>query len=118
QIEEGLAVLAEALAMIQGTGTVFHAAELHRLRGEFLLRREPPEIAEAEACFHRALSIARDHQPQSLDLPPPMTLTRRYQRQGRPGEGRALLAETYGWFGEGFDTRDLQEARALLEEVS
>jgi predicted ATPase len=117
QIEPALAVLTEALAAVQGTGTVFHGAELQRLRGEFLLWRGGAENAggEAEACFREALSMARQQQAKSLELRAAMSLTRLYQQQGRQTEARPLLAETYGWFTEGFDTPDLQEAKALLE---
>src|SRR5262249_53399683 len=120
QIEEGLGVLAEALALMHSTGEGFHGAELHRLQGEFLLRRETAEVAcrEAEACFRQALTIARRQQAKSLELRAAMSLTRLYQKQDRQAEARPMLAECYDWFTEGFDTRDLQEAKALLEEVS
>jgi predicted ATPase len=120
QIEEGLGVLTEALALTRGTGTVFHEAELHRLQGEFLLQREASEGAcrEAEACFHRALTVARRQQAKSLELRAAMSLGRLYRQQGRLAEARPLLAETYSWFTEGFDTRDLQEAKALLEALA
>jgi predicted ATPase/predicted Ser/Thr protein kinase len=120
QIEEGLGVLAEALAQMQATGEGFHGAELHRLQGEFLLRREAAEGAgtEAEACFHRALMIARRQQARSLELRAAMSLARLYQKQDRPAEARPMLAECYGRFTEGFDTPDLQEAKALLERLA
>ena len=120
QIEEGLGVLAEALALMHGTGEAFHGAELHRLQGEFLLRQEAAEAAcrEAEACFRRALTIARRQQAKSLELRAAMSLTRLYQKQDRQAEARPMLAECYDWFTEGFDTPDLQEAKALLEQVS
>jgi predicted ATPase len=122
RIAEGLEVLAEALGFVSGTGTVFHAAELHRLQGEFLLRQEgaDAEIAcrEAEACFRRALTIARGQQAKSLELRAVMSLTRLYQKQDRQNEAQPLLAETYGWFSEGFNTPDLREAKALLEQLA
>jgi predicted ATPase len=120
QTEEGLGALAEALTLAHRTGEGFHAAELHRLRGEFLLRQDSAEGAgrEAEACFRQALTIARQQQAKSLELRAMMSLTRLYQRQGRQAEARPVLAECYGWFTEGFDTPDLREARALLEGVS
>jgi predicted ATPase len=120
QVKESLSVLAEALALGQGTGTAFHGAELHRLHGELLLRQEATESAcrEAEACFRRALTVARRQQAKSLELRVAMSLTRLYRQEGRAADARPLLAETYGWFREGFDTRDLQEAKALLEDVS
>ena len=120
QIEEGLGVLAEALALMHSTGEAFHGAELHRLQGEFLLRQEAAEVAcrEADACFRRALTIARRQQAKSLELRAAMSLTRLYQKQDRQAEARPMLAECYDWFTEGFDTPDLQEAKALLEQVS
>jgi predicted ATPase len=120
QIEEGLGVLTEALSLMHGTGTLFHAAELHRLRGELLLRQEPAEIRchEAEACFRRALTVARRQRAKSLELRAAMSLSRLYRQQGRPAQARPLLAEAYGWFREGFDTPDLKEAKALLQEGS
>jgi predicted ATPase len=119
RIEEGLDVLAEALGQLEGTGTVFHGAELHRLRGEFLLA-ETNEVSsrEAEACFHRALALARRQRAKSLELRAAMSLTRLYQHQGRQAEARPMLAECYHWFTEGLDTPDLQDAKALLDGVS
>jgi predicted ATPase len=120
QFEEGLGVLSEALALTHGTGEAFHGAELHRLQGEFLLRQEGVEGAyrEAEACFQQALTVARQQQARSLELRAAMSLTRLYQKQNRQTEIRPMLAECYDWFTEGFDTPDLQEAKALLEQVS
>jgi predicted ATPase len=113
-------------------------AELHRLRAKLLLRQaaergtsqiastptlmgaevEQPVFTEAEACFHRALDVARRQDAKSLELRATMSLSRLWQQQGRHAEARALLAPIYGWFTEGFDTADLQEAKALLEELS
>jgi predicted ATPase len=73
--------------------------------------------AEAEACFLKAIEIARHQQAKSLELRAAMSLSRLWQRQGRKDEAQQLLAEIYGWFTEGFDTKDLQEAKALLEEL-
>jgi predicted ATPase len=120
QLEEGLGALAESLALAQRTGEGFHTAELHRLRGELLLRQDTDEGAcrEAEACFRQAFVIARRQQAKSLELRAAMSLTRLYQKQGRPAEARPMLAECYGWFTEGFDTPDLQEAKLLLERLA
>jgi predicted ATPase len=120
QIEEGLEVLAEALALTHSTGTVFHEAELHRLQGEFLLQQEASEVAsrEAETCFRRALSIARQQQAKSLELRAALSLFRLYQPANRQAEARQILAECYHWFTEGFATPDLREAKALLEPHS
>ncbi len=119
--EEGLGVLAEALALMHRTGEAFHGAELHRLQGEFLLRQEKAaEVAcrAAEACFHRAFAIARQQQAKSLELRAAMSLTRLYQKQDRQAEARPMLAECYDRFTEGFDTPDLREANALLAGIS
>ena len=119
QTEEGLGVLADALARMHDSGEGFHGSELHRLRGELLLRQGADEgvCREAEACFLRALSLARQQHAKSLELRAAMSLARLYQQLGRQAEARPALAECYGWFAEGFDTPDLQEARALLEQL-
>jgi predicted ATPase len=120
QIEDGLEVITNALTTMHDTGTVFHAAELHRLQGEFLLRKESsePTTREAEGCFHRAIAVARSQQAKSLELRAAMSLTRLYQQQNHQAEARPILAECYHWFTEGFATPDLQDAKALLEQVS
>jgi predicted ATPase len=118
QIEESLATLAEALALMQRTGEAFHGAELHRLRGE-LLRRQRAASAdhEAEGCFRQALAIARRQEARSLELRAAMSLTRLCHKQGRQAEARPLLGACYDWFTEGFDTPDLREAKALLDQI-
>jgi predicted ATPase len=118
QIEEGLNVLAEALAAAEKTGGRFYEAELYRLKGELLVARAAELNAEAEACFQQALDIARRRQAKSLELRAAMSLSRLWQQQGQRDEARALLAPIYGWFTEGFDTADLQEAKALLEALA
>ncbi|HJY85098.1 MAG TPA: hypothetical protein VKK81_28950 [Candidatus Binatia bacterium] len=77
-----------------------------------------PTEEEAEECFWRAIEIARQQQAKSLELRATMSLARLWQQQGKKGEAQQMLAEIYGWFTEGFDTVDLQEAKALLEELS
>jgi predicted ATPase len=120
QVEEGLGALTEALALVHRTGEGFHGAELHRLRGEFLVRQGEAEGAhrEAESSFLQALAIARRQQAKSLELRATMSLARLYQKLGRQAEARPMLGECYDWFAEGFDTPDLQEAKALLEELA
>ena len=81
------------------------------------MRRAIPDEAQAETCFHQALSIARHQQARSWELRAAMSLARLWQRQGKSAEARQLLAEVYGWCTEGFDTADLQEARTLLEAL-
>jgi predicted ATPase/class 3 adenylate cyclase len=133
QTTEGLEASAEALALLTTSGVRWWEAELHRLRGELLLQsgvQSPessvvthhsglcrPDEAEAEACFQRALDLAHRQQAKSLELRTAMSLSRLWQRQGKRAEARALLAPIYGWFTEGFDTADLQEAKALLVEL-
>jgi len=117
QREEGLTALDEALAMVERTGERFWEGELHRLKGTLLLARSAEPQAEAEACFRQALDVARRQHAKSLELRAAMSLSRLWQRQGKRDAARALLAEVYGWFTEGFDTVDLQEARALLEAL-
>jgi predicted ATPase/class 3 adenylate cyclase len=118
QAEEGLTVLDEALATAHKTGEGVCEAELYRLQGELLLRLSPEHRAGAEARFQQAIEIARRQQAKSLELRAAMSLSRLWQQQGKRAEARQLLAEVYSWFTEGFDTADLEEAKALLEELS
>ena len=114
--EDGLAVLAEALEAVHHTGECWWEAELYRLKGELL--QAAGSGNEAEACFHQAFDVARRQQAKSLELRAAISLSRLWQPQGKPDAARHLLAESYGWFTEGFDTADLREAKALLEELS
>jgi adenylate cyclase len=109
QAEEGLATIAEAMAVTAQTHEGFAEAELHRLKGELLV-----DCAEAEACFHRAIEIARRQRAKSFELRAVTSLSRLYQRQGKQAAARQMLSEIYGWFTEGFDTADLMDAAALL----
>src|SRR5262249_61978620 len=122
QAEEGLNTLAEALAVVDKTGERFYEAEVYRLKGELTLQNKAPgpqaTVEEAEAGFLKALEIARKQQAKSLELRAAMSLSRLWQQQGRRQEAHELLAEIYGWFTEGFDTKDLQEAKALLDELA
>jgi predicted ATPase len=116
QPEEGLATLAEALALVEETDERHWEAELNRLRAELLLMQG--DEAEAEASLHKAVEVARRQRAKSWELRATTSLCRLWQAQGRMDEARQVLAEIYGWFTEGFDTRDLQEAKALLEELA
>jgi predicted ATPase/DNA-binding winged helix-turn-helix (wHTH) protein len=118
QAEEGLCLLTEALAEVEKHEVRFCEAELYRLKGELLLVQSTPHDAEADTCFRQALEIARRRQAKSWELRAAMSLARLWQRQGRRAEAYDLLAPIYGWFTEGFDTADLQEAKALLDEWS
>ena len=117
QAAEGLSVLTEALSLAERHEEHWWEADLHRLRGALLLNQEGArrKVVEAEQCFQQALDVARRQQAKSLELRAAMSLTRLWQHQGKRTEARALLAPIYGWFTEGFDTADLQEAKALLE---
>jgi predicted ATPase len=115
--EEGLRMLAEALTLMDKTGERCWEAEIHRLKGEFLLRQAILDAPQAEACLHQALDIARRQEAKALELRAAMNLSRLWQQQGKRAEAYELLAPIYGWFTEGFDTPDLQEAKALLEEL-
>jgi predicted ATPase len=113
--EEGLQVVAEALARVDKTGGRLWEAELYRLKGELILQARGQS---AEACFQHAIAIARKQQAKSLELRAVLSLSRLWQQQGKRDEARQMLAEIYGWFTEGFDTKDLQEAKTLLEELT
>jgi predicted ATPase len=117
QATEGLSTVAEALAIINSSGERLYEAELYRLKGELLLQQAPTNGDEVETCFRRALEVAHRQQAKSLELRGAISLGRLWQRHGKKDEARQLLAEIYGWFTEGFDTADLQEAKALLEEL-
>ena len=129
-------MLTEALDVVDKEGERFYEAELYRLRGNSCLHRKskvkrpgqksnsvlnPRPLTpdpQAEACFLKAIEIARKQQAKSLELRAATSLARLWQQQGKLHEARNLLAEIYGWFTEGFDTKDLQEAKALLEELA
>jgi predicted ATPase len=115
--EDGLQALAEAHTLMAQQEERWCEAEVYRLRGVLLLRQPGTPHEEAEACFQQALDISRRQQAKSLELRAAMSLARLWQQQGKRAEARALLAPIYGWFTEGFDTADLQEAKALIEEL-
>jgi predicted ATPase len=117
QAEPGLHLLTKALALVDAIEERYYEAELYRLQGELLLACSTEHHAEAETCFHQALDVARRQQAKSLELRAAMSLGRLWQRQGKRDGAHQLLAEVYGWFTEGFDTADLQEAKALLEAL-
>ena len=88
------------------------------MRGDLLLQLSWDDVAEAESCFHKALDVARNQQAKSLELRAAMSLARLWQQQGKHQEAHDLLASVYNWFTEGFETADLQEAKALLDELA
>jgi predicted ATPase len=136
QIKKGLLVLDEAMAVAPKAERSFCGAELYRLKGELTLQkfkvqsskfRVPPSPqplaphtqaeAEAEACFHKAIEIARKQQAKMWELRATVSLARLWQSQGKRAEARQMLTAIYHWFTEGFDMTDLKEAKALLEEL-
>ena len=117
QPEAGLTVLAEALTLTDTTGERWYKPELYRLKGVLLLQQHSDNQAEAENCFHHSLEIARNQQAKSLELRAATSMARLWQQQGKRQEAHDLLAPIYGWFTEGFDTADLIEAKALLDEL-
>jgi adenylate cyclase len=116
--EDGLQALAEAHTLVEQHEERWWEAEIHRLRGVLLPRQRGPQQAEAEAWLQRALDVARRQQAKSLELRAAMSLSRLWQQQGKQAKAYELLAPIYGWFTEGFDTADLQEAKALLEALA
>lgn len=135
QSKEGLTVVAEGLEFVTKIDGHFYSAELYRLKGELTLQQQfkvqrskfgvaepqfllPDAQGEAEACFHKAIAIARKQQAKSLELRAVMSLSQLWRQQGKGNETRRMLAEIYNWFTEGFDTVDLREAQTLLDELT
>jgi predicted ATPase len=140
QVEAGLHLLTEALELVDKSGECFYEAELYRLKGKLLLAQEvknqkskgksqkskitdprppfPNPQTEAEACFLKAIEIAQKQQAKSWELRASTSLARLWQQQGKKAEAHKLLSDVYNWFIEGFDTKDLQEAKALLDELA
>jgi predicted ATPase len=114
---EGLKVVTEALARAQQTECSYYEAELHRIQGELLLAHTDADEQQAEICFQNALKVARRQNAKSLELRAAMSMSRLWQRQGKKVEAQNLLAGVYRWFTEGFDTADLKQAKALLEDL-
>jgi predicted ATPase len=115
--EDGLQALAEAYTLMEQHEERWWEAEISRLRGVLLLRQMGTPQAEAETWLQRALDVARRQQAKSLELRAAMSLARLWQQQGKRTEAYELLAPVYNWFTEGFDTADLQEAKALLDTL-
>ena len=113
---EGLQAVNDALQAVHAHGEV--EAELHRLKGELLLIHPEGTVAEAAQCFHDAIEIARRQSAKSWELRATISLARLLTNQGCRDEARTMLAEIYNWFTEGFDTPDLKDAKALLDELA
>jgi predicted ATPase len=118
QFDDSWRCIEEAIMAIETTGERWCEAEVNRAAGEIALLSSEPEKAKAEAYFERALTVARQQQAKSWELRTAMSMARLWRDQGKSQQARELLAPVYGWFTEGFDTRDLKEAKALLEELA
>ena len=117
QPEAGLAALAEALRLTDATRVQWYESELYRLKGTLLSKPSSDNQAEVETCFHAAIAIAQNQSTKSWELRAATSLARLWQQQGKRQEAHDMLAPVYSWFTEGFDTADLREAKALLEEL-
>jgi len=111
-LDDGLGALTEALAAADEHENRIHEPEIHRLKGELRLKQDDSNTAEARSCFERAIEIARKQSAKSLELRATTSLARLLGKQGKRDEARAMLAEIYNWFTEGFDTADLKDAKA------
>jgi predicted ATPase len=110
--------MGEAMDILKTAKERWFEAEANRTAGEIALKSPEPDAAKAEAYFEHALSIARQQQAKSWELRAAMSMARLWRDQGKRDEARNLLAPVYGWFTEGFDTRDLKEAKGLLDELA
>ena len=108
----------DAIDKVERSKEKWCEAEVHRSAGEIALKSPQPNAAKAEAYFERSVAVARQQQARSFELRAAMSLARLWRDQGNPQQARELLAPVYGWFTEGFDTLDLKEAKALLEELA
>ncbi len=118
QVDDAWRCIGEAITAIETTGERWCEAEVNRVAGEIALKSPEPAAAKAQAYFERALSIARQQQAKSWELRAAVSMARLWRDQGKRDEARDLLAPVYGWFTEGFDTLDLKDAKALLDELA
>jgi predicted ATPase len=118
QIDEGLTLVTEALAILNNAGQRLNEVGLYLLKGSLLLKIGGQKAEEVEKCFRQALDVARRQEAKSLELQAATRLARLWRQQGKRAEAHKLLSEVYNWFTEGFDTKDLQEAKTLLEELN
>jgi adenylate cyclase len=116
--EEGLDWVAKGLATAERTGLRVTEAELHRLKGDLLMIKDAGNVVEAEGCLRTAIDIARRQGARFFELRATVSLARLLKQQGKSVEARKMLTEIYNWFTEGFDTADLKDAKALLDELS
>ena len=117
KLDDAWRCIGEAMTTVETTKERWYQAEINRVGGEIALKSPKPDAAKAEAYFERALAVARQQQAKSWELRAAMSMARLWRDQGKPQQARELLAPVYGWFTEGFDTLDLKEAKALLDEL-
>jgi predicted ATPase len=118
RFEEAQRTITEAMTMIEATKERWCEAEVHRTGGEIALMSPQPNLAQAKPFFEQALTIARQQQAKSWELRAAMSMARLWHDQGKPKQAREILAPIYGWFTEGFDTLDLKEAKAILDNLA
>ena len=118
QFDEGLRTIDHSLFIIERTGARWNEAEVHRLKGELLLNQDASNVVQAEKCFSTAIEISRNQKAKSWELRSATSLAALLAKQGKRDEARAMPADIYNWFTEGFDTADLKDAKALLDELS
>ncbi len=118
QFNEACRSIGDAVTAMETTKEKWFEADIHRIAGEIALMSPEADAAKAQEYFERALAVARQQQAKSWELRAAMSMARLWRDQGKPQQARELLAPVYGWFTEGFDTRDLKEAKALLEELA
>jgi predicted ATPase len=117
QFDDAWRCIGEAITAMETTKERWCEAEINRVAGKIALKSPQPDTAKAEAYFERALAVARAQQAKSWELRAAMSMARLRRDQGKRDAARELLAPVYGWFTEGFDTLDLKEAKALLDEL-
>jgi hypothetical protein len=118
QFDDAWRCIEQSMTLIKTTKQRWFEAEVNREAGEIVLKSPEPDMARAEAYFESALEVARAQQAKSWELRAAMSMARLWRDQGKRDEARELLAPVYGWFTEGFDTLDLKEAKALLDELA
>jgi predicted ATPase len=118
QFDNATRCIGEAMNVVETTKERWYEAEVNRIAGEIALLSLEPDVGKAEMYFERALAIAREQQAKSWELRAATSMARLWLDQGKGPQARGLLASVYGWFTEGFDTLDLKEAKALLDELT
>ena len=118
RVEEGLDLVTTGLVTAEQTGLRMAEAELHRVKGELLMLKDADNAAEAERSFRTAIEVARRQSARPFELRATISLAHLLRETNRRDEGRAMLTEIYNWFTEGFDTPDMKDAKALLDELS